>query len=100
MLRGMTHSTISERKCDAPVRAECGRNAVALPSGTPGADALARTDLAPDALVRELAERGYATRRLLSAATCRALAALYDDEARFRKRVVMERHAYGRGEYK
>ncbi len=32
--------------------------------------------------------------------TCRALAALYDDETRFRSRVVMERHNFGRGEYK
>jgi uncharacterized protein len=37
---------------------------------------------------------------LLGAEDCRALAALYDEEAGFRKRVVMERHAYGRGEYK
>ncbi len=28
------------------------------------------------------------------------LRALYDDDALFRKRIVMERHAYGRGEYK
>jgi hypothetical protein len=28
------------------------------------------------------------------------LAALYDDDDRFRKRIVMEQHGYGRGEYK
>ena len=28
------------------------------------------------------------------------LAALYDDDARFRSRVIMQRHNYGRGEYK
>ncbi|WP_250535050.1 2OG-Fe(II) oxygenase [Caballeronia sp. AZ10_KS36] len=37
---------------------------------------------------------------LFSRDECAALAALYDDEARFRSRVVMERHSFGRGEYK
>jgi hypothetical protein len=37
---------------------------------------------------------------LLTPAQCRALAALYPDEARFRSRIVMARHGYGRGEYK
>jgi hypothetical protein len=37
---------------------------------------------------------------LLSAETCAGLAALYTDEARFRSRVVMARHGFGRGEYK
>ena len=36
----------------------------------------------------------------LPAEECRALAALYDDESRFRSRVVMARHGFGRGEYK
>ncbi|HXI27513.1 MAG TPA: 2OG-Fe(II) oxygenase, partial [Vicinamibacterales bacterium] len=31
---------------------------------------------------------------------CRSLARLYDDDTRFRSRVVMQRHNYGRGEYK
>jgi uncharacterized protein len=39
--------------------------------------------------------RGYATR-----AEAEELRAFYDDDALFRKRVVMQRHAYGRGEYK
>ena len=38
--------------------------------------------------------------KLLSAVECDALAALYPDEARFRSRVVMARHGFGRGEYK
>ena len=37
---------------------------------------------------------------LLDAAVCRELAALYDDDAAFRSRVVMARHNFGRGEYK
>ena len=37
---------------------------------------------------------------LLSAEECRALAALYPDDSRFRSRVAMGRHGFGRGEYK
>lgn len=37
---------------------------------------------------------------LLSRAECEALAGLYDREDGFRSRVVMERHGFGRGEYK
>jgi uncharacterized protein len=36
---------------------------------------------------------------LLDPAACAATARLYDDAARFRKRIVMEGHGYGRGEY-
>jgi hypothetical protein len=39
-------------------------------------------------------------RRLLSPDECRSLAELYSDEDRFRGRVVMESHGFGRGEYK
>ena len=38
--------------------------------------------------------------RLLSPDECRALAGLYSEEERFRSRVVMARHGFGRGEYK
>ena len=48
-----------------------------------------------------LDERGFAvTGQVLDADQCRALAALYDDETRFRSRVVMARHSFGRGEYR
>lgn len=48
-----------------------------------------------------LGERGYATAAaLLTTEQCRGLAALYDQDEAFRSRVIMERHAFGRGEYK
>jgi hypothetical protein len=48
----------------------------------------------------DLTANGYATLRLLDMATCRALADLYHDDTRFRRRVVMQRHNFGSGEYK
>jgi len=53
-----------------------------------------------DLLAASLAEHGYATLPVLSPQDCRDLAALYDDASRFRSRVVMQRHNFGRGEYK
>jgi hypothetical protein len=40
------------------------------------------------------------TRPLLDAEDCAVLAQRYDDDARFRSRIVMARHGFGRGEYK
>ncbi len=54
----------------------------------------------PETLAADLADQGYAVRPLLAVETCRAMAELYDDDGRFRKRIVMEQHAYGNGEYK
>ena len=52
-------------------------------------------------LLAALDERGYAVLPgVLEPAECRDLAALYDDEAAFRSRVVMARHNFGSGEYK
>jgi uncharacterized protein len=51
-------------------------------------------------IAADLDNHGYATMRLLDSATCRRLAALYDEETRFRSRVVMQQHNFGRGEYK
>ncbi len=54
-----------------------------------------------EALAARLDAQGYATvPRLLAPAECRALVELYDEERHFRSRIVMERHAFGRGEYK
>jgi len=52
------------------------------------------------ALAESLEACGFAvTEALLDAGTCADLIGLYGDPARFRSRVVMERHAFGRGEY-
>jgi hypothetical protein len=49
----------------------------------------------------ELDSRGCAVLPgLLGAVACRELAESYADERRFRSRVVMSRHGFGRGEYK
>jgi hypothetical protein len=49
----------------------------------------------------ELDAHGCATvGPLLSARQCRAIIATFTAEARFRSRIVMARHGYGRGEYK
>ena len=53
------------------------------------------------AALAALDERGHAVLPgVLDAGECRALAALYEDQAAFRSRVVMARHNFGRGEYK
>ena len=53
------------------------------------------------AALAALDERGHAVLpRVLDAAECCDLAALYDDASAFRSRVVMARHNFGRGEYK
>lgn len=48
-----------------------------------------------------LDREGYAVLSgLIDGETCARLAGLYDDDHRFRSRVVMARHGFGRGEYK
>jgi uncharacterized protein len=48
-----------------------------------------------------LGERGFASLpRILDDAACAELVGLYGDAHRFRKTVDMERHGFGRGEYK
>ena len=54
-----------------------------------------------DRVAGELDAQGCAViERLISEAQCDALAALYPVDSRFRSRVVMARHGFGRGEYK
>jgi hypothetical protein len=53
------------------------------------------------AAAQALDERGHAVfERVLGAAECSQLISLYAEAAPFRSTVVMERHGYGRGEYK
>lgn len=53
------------------------------------------------ALLAELDERGSTViQGLLDAGLCRDIAARYPDESRYRSRVVMARHNFGRGEYR
>jgi len=52
-------------------------------------------------LAASLDSEGYAVlSAVLTAEQCQALAAAYDRDEHFRSRVVMERHGFGRGEYK
>jgi len=52
-------------------------------------------------IASELDEHGCATTgALLPGETCAQLIQSYDDEARFRSRIVMARHGFGQGEYK
>jgi hypothetical protein len=56
-------------------------------------------DLSHDA-VASLDERGFAAvPAVLDAPECAELATSYDDSPRFRSRVIMARHGFGRGEY-
>jgi hypothetical protein len=70
----------------------------AAATGSPAArvDALDWPRVADD-----LDEQGCAVlEALLTPGECRALASLYEDDERFRSRVVMGRHGFGQGEYK
>ena len=52
-------------------------------------------------LAQELDQHGNALiSGLLSAAECRMIQGWYGEDARFRSRVVMDRHGFGQGEYK
>jgi hypothetical protein len=53
------------------------------------------------AMAAHLDAEGWArAERVLAPAQCRAVAAQYDDDKRFRSTVVMARHGFGRGEYR
>lgn len=68
---------------------------------TPAAAHAAIDALDWTAIARDLEETGVAvTGPLLTESEAQDLVALYPDRDRFRNRVVMERHGYGRGEYK
>lgn len=57
-------------------------------------------DPSPSQLAAEIEAQGYAVRPVLDEAECQAAARMWDAEDRFRKRIIMQQHAYGRGEYR
>jgi uncharacterized protein len=68
-------------------------------SSSLSADRFARVDWS--SVGDELDQRGAAVlERLLTTKECREVAALYDDDLRYRSRIVMARHGFGQGEYK
>ena len=71
-------------------------------STTLARDGVARADAFDwDRVEEELDASGSAVLpRLLSPEECREIASSYPDDSRFRSRVVMSRHGFGRGEYK
>lgn len=69
-----------------------------VPAGSP-AGGVVRVDW--NRVTGELGERGSAVLdKLLSRDECRDIASLYPDDNHFRSRVVMDRHGFGKGEYK
>jgi uncharacterized protein len=67
--------------------------------GASPADRFARFDW--NHVADDLNRQGYAVmEKLLSKDECRMLSSLYPDDSRFRSRVVMGRHGFGKGEYK
>jgi hypothetical protein len=64
-------------------------------------DVMNIADLDWEATRAALDEQGWAVLpNLLDARACAAVAALWQEEERFRSRVVMARHGFGRGEYR
>ena len=62
-------------------------------------DRLAKLDW--ESIERSLHDRGFATLpRILTSTECGRLVRLYGDDGRFRKRIEMERHRFGVGDYK
>jgi hypothetical protein len=57
-------------------------------------------DLNTNKLATEIEDHGYAVRHVLDGAACRDLARMWDEESRFRKHIIMQQHAYGKGEYR
>ena len=58
-------------------------------------------DLPWDRIASDLDAQGYAVAEcVLTKEEAELISALYDDDHRFRSRIVMARHGFGRGEYK
>jgi len=64
-------------------------------------DAIRGTRIEGSRLADALNEQGFAIlEKLLSREECRSIASFYPDDNHFRSRVVMDRHGFGKGEYK
>jgi len=75
-------------------------NALALPFAPAAASHARFADVDWRAVESDLDARGCAVvPSMLTAAECEALGAMYADADRFRSKVVMSRHGFGRGEY-
>ncbi|MDP1569172.1 MAG: 2OG-Fe(II) oxygenase [Vicinamibacterales bacterium] len=81
---------------------EAVRRIVRGDGGRPGADLAARVEGYDwRRVASDLDAHGWAMLEgLLDIDECHATAALYPEDARFRSRVVMARHGFGRGEYR
>src|SRR5258708_39526087 len=68
----------------------------------PSSDIAARVDAIDwTQATSDLDAQGCAVlKQLLSLEECRGLGSLYPDDSNFRSRIVMDRHGFGRGEYK
>ena len=74
--------------------------AIAARATAPQDVAACLASIAWPAIEAGLDDQGWAVvPQLLAPATCREIAGLYEDSGRFRSRVVMARHGFGRGEY-
>ena len=63
-------------------------------------DAMSHDPIDDAPIADSMAEHGWARIRLLDPLACAALIALYDEDPHFRSTVVMQRHNFGRGEYR
>lgn len=63
--------------------------------------AIRGTRIEESRLADELNEQGFVVlEKLLSREECQSIASFYPDDNHFRSRVVMDRHGFGKGEYK
>jgi uncharacterized protein len=99
-LRALTPPPLPEGKGTGAAHPFSPREKVARDIG-PDEGLIAIGALDWPAIERDLDAYGCAVApKLLSPEACRTFAALYADDSRFRSRVVMAKHGFGRGEYK
>ena len=99
-LRRDRHSSRRARRGYGPDLAKDRKNRDARDAARRHTLAMTDLDLNAAQLAAEIDAQGYAVRHVLDAAECRDVGRMWDEEARFRKRIIMQQHAYGRGEYR